>query len=78
MAASGTAAHVPKSNRDYWVPKLAANVARDRRVDDALSEAGWSVVRIWEHVATEVAIERVVSTLTSQRTGLGTRARGAT
>lgn len=40
---------VPKSNRDYWVPKLAANVERDRRVDAALTEAGWIVLRIWEH-----------------------------
>ncbi len=70
--------HVPKSNRDYWVPKLAANVARDRRVDDALSAAGWSVVHIWEHVAVDVAIDRVASTLTARRDRLGTRARGAT
>jgi DNA mismatch endonuclease, patch repair protein len=39
----------PKSNRDYWLPKLAANVERDRRVDAALTDAGWRVVRIWEH-----------------------------
>lgn len=28
--------HVPKTNRDYWVPKLAANVDRDRPVGAAL------------------------------------------
>ena len=53
-------AHVPKSNLDYWVPKLNANVARDRRVDEALGSAGWRVLRIWEHVAPSDAADLVV------------------
>lgn len=39
----------PRSNRDWWRAKLQANVARDRRADAALGEAGWEVVRVWEH-----------------------------
>lgn len=39
----------PKSNRDYWGPKLAANVARDRDTDQKVREAGWKVLRFWEH-----------------------------
>jgi DNA mismatch endonuclease (patch repair protein) len=39
----------PKSNPDYWVPKLKRNVERDREVDEALAHAGWQVLRIWEH-----------------------------
>jgi DNA mismatch endonuclease (patch repair protein) len=39
----------PRSNIDYWAPKLARNVDRDRRVDSALQAAGWVVVRVWEH-----------------------------
>lgn len=39
----------PQSNQDYWIPKLAANQARDRRVDAALRGDGWQVLRIWEH-----------------------------
>lgn len=39
----------PRSNTSYWEPKLAANVARDRRVDAALGSDGWTVLRIWEH-----------------------------
>ena len=42
-------ATVPKNNRDWWVEKLTANVARDRRVDGLLAEAGWLVIRVWEH-----------------------------
>jgi DNA mismatch endonuclease (patch repair protein) len=40
---------IPGSNRDYWVPKLRRNIDRDREVDEALTSAGWQVIRIWEH-----------------------------
>lgn len=39
----------PKSNADYWLPKLERNVARDRETDALLVQAGWRVIRIWEH-----------------------------
>jgi DNA mismatch endonuclease (patch repair protein) len=45
----------PKANSGYWKPKLDANVARDRRVTEALSRAGWRVLRIWTHVPTREA-----------------------
>jgi DNA mismatch endonuclease (patch repair protein) len=38
-----------KSNTDYWKPKIAANVKRDRSNTRALGADGWTVVRIWEH-----------------------------
>lgn len=68
---------VPKSNREYWVPKLAGNVERDRRVDRALTLGGWRVVRIWEHVDLDAAVDIVENALKSQRSRLDTRARGA-
>lgn len=40
---------MPKANRAYWREKLAANVARDRKDDDALRGAGWVVHRVWSH-----------------------------
>ncbi|WGX99438.1 very short patch repair endonuclease [Nocardioides sp. L-11A] len=49
----------PKSNADYWRPKLARNVERDREHDAALREAGWTVVRIWEHVPVVEAVDVV-------------------
>ncbi len=55
--------HIPKTNQAYWIPKLDANVARDRRVDGALRSDGWEVVRVWEHEPANVAaegIERIV------------------
>jgi DNA mismatch endonuclease, patch repair protein len=42
------AAHVPKSNRDYWEPKLERNKARDRKNLDVLTETGWKSLVIWE------------------------------
>lgn len=50
---------VPKRNRDYWVPKLAANVERDLKVNEALEDNGWTVVRIWEHEPVDAAVQRV-------------------
>lgn len=51
--------HIPTSNRAYWVPKLQANVDRDRRVDTALVACGWSVVRVWEHDDPNDAADRI-------------------
>lgn len=39
----------PRHNAAFWRKKLAANQARDRKVNRALRAAGWRVVRIWEH-----------------------------
>jgi DNA mismatch endonuclease, patch repair protein len=52
--------HVPKRNRGYWVPKLVANVTRDRAVDAALRGDGWTIVRVWEHERVEEAARRIV------------------
>lgn len=39
----------PKTNPGYWSEKVARNVARDRDTDQRLKEAGWHVLRFWEH-----------------------------
>jgi DNA mismatch endonuclease (patch repair protein) len=39
----------PKANANWWRAKIEANRARDTRVDASLREAGWFVLRIWEH-----------------------------
>lgn len=41
-------ARTPKTNRDYWLPKIARNKARDKVSIKALSEAQWSALTIWE------------------------------
>ena len=36
------------SHKEYWQKKLARNVARDKAVNDELTEMGWLVLRLWE------------------------------
>ncbi|MGO8811731.1 MAG: very short patch repair endonuclease [Candidatus Sulfotelmatobacter sp.] len=40
---------LPEDNRAYWGAKVARNRSRDRRTARLLREAGWKVLRIWEH-----------------------------
>lgn len=39
----------PASNQMFWEEKLARNRARDKKVTRELRQAGWRVIRIWEH-----------------------------
>lgn len=36
-----------KSNRDFWIPKIERNIARDIEVNAALEAEGWIVLRFW-------------------------------
>src|SRR5262245_4217558 len=40
--------HKPGRSGRYWDEKIAANIARDRRVDAELEACGWIVVRVWD------------------------------
>lgn len=55
--------HDPQANSHYWGPKLERNVQRDREVTRGLHEAGWRVLRLWEHVPTDDATRAVVAAL---------------
>jgi DNA mismatch endonuclease (patch repair protein) len=57
----------PQENSAYCEAKLTGNLARDRRVDKALGEAGWTVVRIWEHVAPAAAAGEVAAAVEQGR-----------
>ena len=37
-----------KANRDYWIEKIEENMARDKRNDTLLKEAGWRCLHFWE------------------------------
>ena len=54
----------PRTNTGYWAPKIARNRERDEVVTRELCDAGWTVVRVWEHEDVAVATERVVSAVT--------------
>lgn len=53
--------NTPRRNVAYWVPKLEANRARDRRTEEALLNDGWHVERVWEHENPDEAADRVAA-----------------
>lgn len=55
--------NLPQRNSDYWEPKLRRNADRDQRVDRALADAGWRVMRAWEHEAPDAIARRVLRAL---------------
>lgn len=54
--------HKPGRSGKYWDEKIAANVARDRRVDAELRAQGWLVGRFWDfeiHKSLDQTVEQV-------------------
>jgi DNA mismatch endonuclease (patch repair protein) len=58
---------VPSRNLQWWVAKLAANVARDRDTDSRLSVAGWMSIRVWEHEDMAAAAQRIAEAVRARR-----------
>jgi DNA mismatch endonuclease (patch repair protein) len=54
---------MPKSNVGYWGSKIAANVERDLRSTELMRDAGWRVMRFWEHEDPEGVARRVAETV---------------
>jgi DNA mismatch endonuclease (patch repair protein) len=52
-----------KKNESFWSTKIAGNKQRDLDTDDQLAEAGWMVVRVWEHEDPEIAARRIASVI---------------
>ncbi|WLQ48512.1 very short patch repair endonuclease [Streptomyces poriferorum] len=50
----------PRANAEWWREKLAKNMARDHETTERLKEAGWTVLRFWEHEAPEDVAQQVV------------------
>lgn len=38
---------VPKSNQEYWIPKIERNINRDKTVNESLKSQQWIVLRFW-------------------------------
>jgi DNA mismatch endonuclease (patch repair protein) len=54
------------TNAAYWADKVERNRARDRETNRLLEEAGWVVVRIWEHEDPSQAALKVQSIVRSR------------
>lgn len=53
--------HIPKSNIHYWEPKLNKNKERDITDTKLLTDNGWLVLRIWEHIPIQEAIDIITN-----------------
>jgi DNA mismatch endonuclease (patch repair protein) len=54
---------LPRANGEWWRAKLEATQVRDRRNDETLRAAGWTVLRVWEHQPVGEVVEQVRSLL---------------
>lgn len=69
-------ARIPRTRTDYWADKLNGNVARDMRVEAALSALGWRVLTVWECDVDdlkrlECELERFLAPKNDVRPGIG-------
>lgn len=68
----------PRSSREFWAGKLRGNVERDQRQTQLLHEAGWRVLRFWEHEVVEycpAVVRSIARVLSGQRMRLRPEAR---
>lgn len=59
-----------KSNREYWIPKIERNMARDKEVNKALSRDGWTVLRFWEwqiKKQLDVCVEEILAAVAAKK-----------
>ena len=57
----------PGSHAQYWDAKLQGTSARDDETTRILEEAGWTVLRVWEHVPAPQAAAEVFQAYASLR-----------
>lgn len=53
----------PKQNAEFWRNKIETNRRRDVDTDQKLMEAGWRVIRVWEHENMMDASQRIATTV---------------
>jgi DNA mismatch endonuclease (patch repair protein) len=56
----------PKSNQDYWVPKINRNKQRDLCSSVRIRDLGWQVITIWECELKPKTISTTFDSLLSQ------------
>ena len=53
----------PKQNSDFWRQKIETNRLRDADTNSRLLDAGWTVLRFWEHQSPIEAAETAAQTV---------------
>jgi|SRR5579862_3934070 len=59
----------PKANQEWWRAKLEANQRRDKDTNRILDEAGWIVLRFWEHESAADTARTIADTIASRTPG---------
>lgn len=57
----------PKKNAEWWRAKILKNQERDRDTDRRYAEAGWAVVRVWEHENPETVADQLALLVRERR-----------
>jgi DNA mismatch endonuclease (patch repair protein) len=57
---------MPKSNTEYWKPKIERNVSRDIDSVGQLHELGWNVIIVWECELKKSLIDSTIEQLISK------------
>lgn len=57
---------IPKTNTEFWLNKINANIERDRRKHNELKELGWKVIVVWECELKPAIIGKTLENLTDK------------
>lgn len=60
----------PKSNAAWWEAKILKNRERDGETTRQLEDAGWTVIRIWEHEPAESAAGHLIDVVKGMWAGV--------
>jgi DNA mismatch endonuclease (patch repair protein) len=58
----------PRRNAEWWETKFRRTIERDRETDRLLAEAGWTVLRFWEHEDPEAIADEIEREVRSRQT----------
>lgn len=64
----------PKQNAEWWLDKIQTNQRRDADTDSKLAEAGWHVVRVWEHEHPDAAAQTIEAAVRLRASAVQARA----
>lgn len=57
---------LPRSNEEYWKPKIERNIKRDAENKQKLEAAGWNVIIVWECELKKRTLEERLSRLCNE------------
>jgi DNA mismatch endonuclease (patch repair protein) len=57
----------PKSNVEWWKRKIRNNIVRDKDTNRLLNQAGWTVIRVWEHDDPSIIAPRIMRIINKKK-----------